>query len=354
MSIPTSNPLDHKHPRWLLHTAALCSAIFYSCVFLAANICPHGLQEHGWPFVYMVREWRVPGGLTFVYGPWPLYSPPLVSFEPMWLVLNILCGIVLTCLAAAITLFWLRVCPRPLQFSLRILFGFAIVVACLLGLIKYFEPNQWNMIFVALIALLFARMFAYVVPIACLVVAAHWTVVRSAKSQRRCRWAGIHWLTWLTVAFVAGTVMHYSVFMSDWGQRYGWPLTYQAQSDRDCWHASEFLSALFPMGFLKATALIADLLVWLMIVAATGFVVERWVRQIEQGIPTRLAALFLAGTVLFGGIICTSELTLPCWPEWYDFPFWLFGIACTIFAVELAPLHLLRAALQEIPRMENG
>jgi hypothetical protein len=188
MSISTRKAPDRQEPRWLLHTAATGSALVYGCIFAGANILGGRGQQHGWPFVYMAREVRVPGELhNILYGPWPLFSPPLLSFEPMWLLLDILCGIVLTCLAAAISVYWLRVRRPPIQFSLRSLFVLTTVVACLLGLFKYFVPhfgNSYGLWFtIAWCMLLLARIFVYIVPVASLVTAVHW-VVRNWPGHR--------------------------------------------------------------------------------------------------------------------------------------------------------------------------
>ena len=292
MSIPTQKAPDHQQPRWLLRTTAWGSALVYGCIFAAANIGPQlRCQAHGWPFVYMVRETQIPGGLTILYGPWPIASPspPLVSFEPTWLFLDVLCGIVLTCLAPVICLYWLRVRRRPLQFSLRGLFIFTTLVACLLGFLKFFHPdfgNDWSWLKTTWCMLLLAQILVYIIPVAFPLAGAHWTVVCAAGSRRRHRWAGIHWLTWLAVAVVGYSLVHYSVFTdTSCISKYGWPFTYQAEYDNWCWVPSEFMRALLPMSWLKAIALIADVLVCLAMTAATGFVVERWIRHTEQGTP---------------------------------------------------------------------
>jgi len=188
MSIPTQKPLDHKHPRWLLHTAAWCFALVYSGLFVGANIWSRLCQTYGWPFIYMVRETRPPsnpGELhNIYYDPWPFYSAPLVSFEPMWLVLNILCGIVLTCLAAAIALYWLHLCQRPLQFTLRSILGLVIVVACLLGLFTFFAPSHFsNLLQMALLIIWLAQLCVYIVPFAFLATVAH----RAVWNRKRRR-----------------------------------------------------------------------------------------------------------------------------------------------------------------------
>jgi hypothetical protein len=278
-------------------------------------------QVHGWPFVYMVRETHVGGELhNILNGPWPLFSPPLVSFWPMWLLLDVLCGIVLMGLAAAIALYWLRVRRRPLQFGLRNLFLFVTVVACLLGLFKFFNPGfgeTFGLWFtIAWCMLLLAQILVYIVPVAFVVTVAHWAVGISAGWQRRRPWAGIHWLTWLAVVVAGIPIVHYSAFAhASYG---GWPFTF----DENC---------------LDAAALIADILVWLALIAATGFVVERWIRRAERMVPMRPAS-FLAAVVavVVACIVCTITLEECRQPEWYDYYSWFFGTVFTVFTIEVA------------------
>jgi hypothetical protein len=339
MTLPTQTHPDYQHPRWLLRAAAWGSALIYGCIFVAANIGPQPRgQVHGWPFVYMVREGLVPGGLTIVYGPWPLFSPPLISFELRWLLLNVLCGIILTFLAAVISLYWLRRCRR-LQFGLRSLFAAVALVACLLSAFKVCFPKFGSglaLFEIGWCMFVLARMLVYTIPVGCVVTAAHRAVILSAASQRRRRWAGLHWLTWLAIAFVGGLLMHYSIFVdTSCISEFGWPFTYQADHEACCWFSSEFMQFLLPMSCLKALGLIADILVWLAMTAATAFVVERWIRRIEQAAPTR-PALFLAGAVLAGGMIFAMPLDQSSQHIWYEYPIWLLGIACAIFVALLA------------------
>jgi hypothetical protein len=356
MSIPVHNSVDYQQPRWLLRTAAWGSALVYGCSFLVANIFPHGLQEHGWPLIYMVREWRVPGDFTILYGPWPIDDPPLIWFRPTCLLLNVLCGIVLTCLASVVSLYWLRVRRRPLQFSLRGLFGFTAVTACFLALFKCFNPDFGscqNAVQIAWCALrcilLLSQVLVYTVPLACTATAAQRAVVLSAGSRRRSRWAGIHWLTWLVAALVSGATVHYSAFSHTWYAHvgshktigsimlasYGWPLTYRAQNNGCCGSDSALMEDGFPLAMFQPAGLLADAAVWLAIVAATGLIVERWVRRTERRTPMKPASI-LATAVVVGGVYCALKIDESFRPEWYDYPFWLFGIACTILAVEVA------------------
>jgi hypothetical protein len=97
--------------------------LFGGLVLFTANFFPYWNQEHGWPFVFMVRESEVggPGGPTVLYGPWPFDDPPLVAFRPGLLVVNVLVGMALL---AAITLAvqsWFSPQKRPFQYSLRLL-----------------------------------------------------------------------------------------------------------------------------------------------------------------------------------------------------------------------------------------
>jgi hypothetical protein len=343
MSTPAQKLPEYQHPRWVLRAATWGSALVYGCAFVAANIGPQVRgQAHGWPFIYMVRELRIPGGLTIYYGPWPISSPspPLVSFEPTWLFLNVLCGIVLTCLAPVLCLYWLRARPQPIQFSLRSLFALTTVVACLLGLFKCFIPDfgdGWGLFQIAWCMLLVAQILVHFVPVAFVATAAHRLVVLSAGSQQR-RWAGVHWVAWLAIAVVGGSLMHYLIFTdTSYISEYGWPFTYQTKYyyGPAYWPASGPMRAFFPISWLKAIALTADILVCLAITAATGFVVERWIRHTELGTPVRRAS-FVAGTVIFGGMICALPFDQSNWHIWYEYSIWLFGIACTAFAVPVA------------------
>jgi hypothetical protein len=344
MTVPTNGlPPDYQHPRWVLYTATLGFAFFYICALVAANIIPHGEAEHGWPFVYMVREIRVPGGLSIDYGPWPFYDPPLVWFRPIWLTFNILCGGVLTVASAAIPIYWLRTHRKPVQFSLRSLLVLDAIAACLLGILKFYNSgmNLFGMI-VVLPVFILGRFVVYAVPVGLAVVAAHWAVVRSANSVRRGRWIGIHWLTWLAAVVVAGPLLHYSLlahtqfayvrteipsgFLAVYA--YGWPVDYIGNSF-SWWAASED----FPISSFHPLSLIADIVVAFVLIASIGFVVDRWICRVERGIPMRLRMIL---PVAF--VVCVLIWVLNhdrfFRPDWYDYPFWLVGIAAVIWSVQ--------------------
>ena len=181
------------------------------------------------------------------------------------------------------------------------------VVACSLGILKFCAP-RWldpELVF-AVIVILLPRLLLYAIPAGLVVVAAHWTVIRSTSSTRRCRWLGIHWLSWLAVAAVGGPFFHYSLIAytgmvavelpalairiaaGNPALRvvlgYGWPLTYWSVGPLDT--------------YLAPLSLVADAVVWLAATVATGFIVERWVRRVEQRDSMRpsafLSALFVA------------------------------------------------------------
>ena len=195
MPIPSEEPVTYQHPRWLVRCATIGFVLLYVCSLSAANIFPHGNnvnlnQQHGWPFVYMVREWQIPGGMSVFYGPWPFDDSPIVLFRPILLGLNCLIGILLTVFAATIPAYWLRVRQRPVQFSLQTLFLVTTLVACLLALLKVFCPEQFehfNVWTAIELAIVLSFLLAYYVVPACMVLSvAHWLVVRSGRLGGEC------------------------------------------------------------------------------------------------------------------------------------------------------------------------
>jgi hypothetical protein len=335
MQIPAHVPPEYHHPRWLLYATASGSAFIYACVLLAANVFPYGGDpgyQHGLPFVYMVRESQVPGGLTIFYAPWPLDDPPLVEFRPTFLLLNVLCGSLLTAAAAVIPLYWLRVHRRPLHFGLRAAFGLGAVVLGLLGLFRFYHPNEG--ILSAIDLFVPVPLLVYVLPGCLIVIAAHRMVVLSARSARRRRWLGIHWLTWLAAVAVGGPLLHYSMFTAtgwwlgathevrDFHPAFGWPFEYSGQ------YRGLGIRCFSPSAF------VADTVVWLTIVASTIFVVERWVRRVEQGVPMQKRAILYAALAV-GIMIWILNTDQSFRPEWYDACSWLLGIASTIYAAEV-------------------
>lgn len=310
----------YQHPRWFVCCAAIGFAFFYACAFSVANIFPHGDQQHGWPFVYMVRAWLVPGGLTILYGPWPLDNPPIVKFWPAMLFLNVLCGGLLATVATVVPVYWLRLRQKPVHFSLRSLFVLTTGVACILGLLKWFFP-QANCVWYAAAIVSEASWLAVVFFPACLmVIAAHGLVVRPVAVQRRSRWLGLHWLAWLAVCFAGGPLLHYSIFTSSYGVL-GWPLRYD-NTNHFSWSA------------FNLPALVGDLAVCLAVTAATGFVVERWVFRVELHAPLRKRALSAAAlAVLFRIWLLYMDQSRQ--PEWYDYYSWFFGPMAAIYATEV-------------------
>ena len=352
MAVAMPGTADYRPPRWFLVAAACAVALLYAAAMTAINLFPFGggwnptpvrafagyAYEHGWPLVYMLRA-MVNNARTLDYGPWPVYDSPLIEFRPALLFLNVLCGGLLALSATVIPVYWLRVRRRPLQFSLRALVGTITVVACLLGLAKWYNPD-WVSLNTALGLLLIVlpRVLLYALPAGLILVAAHWAAGRTAGSPSRGRWRGIHWLTWLAIAAVGGPFLHYAiladttpVYYSRMGT-YGWPLRYGHQ----CLGFSAAYFNFFAFG--------ADLAVWLLVVAATGFIVQRWVRRVQQRTAMRPSAILVALAVA-GVVIWIVNLDDSLRPAWYDYPSWLLGIAAAVYAAGLlVPRPLNRVA----------
>ena len=327
--MPTSSagPPAYQHPRWLVRRVAIGFAFLYVCGLLVANVFPRGNQEHGWPFVYMVRQDRVPGPLPNIfYGPWPLANPPIVQFWPTLLVLNCLCGLLLTVLATMVPVYWLRVRQRPVQFSLRSLFVLTTVVACLLALLRWCYGDRLKLWVAVDLWIEFSFLLVYYVVPACIVLTvAHWLVVRSGRSGRRSRWFGLHWLGWLAVLAVGGPFLHYSIFAAKFGT-YGWPLNY---TDFDRFSRQWRFD--WP-------SLVVDLAVWLTVVASTAFVVERWIRRVELRVVLQKRAFVFLPLVVAITIWISNEN----WsrePAWYDYYPCLLGLAAAVCTFLLAPVE---------------
>ena len=223
MPVSSEEPAVYQHSRWFVHSTALGFALLYAGGLAVANIFHRNStmagQEHGWPFVYMVRASRVLGGLTILYPMWPLGDPPLLQFRATVLILNVLIGSLLTALAVVVPIYWLRVRQRPVQFSLRTLFVLTTVVACLLALLKCCYPDRVNVWIAVELAIVSLFTLAYVVPACMVLTAAHWLVIRSARSWRRFRWFGLHWLTWLAICAVGGPFLHYLIVAINYNVR---------------------------------------------------------------------------------------------------------------------------------------
>ncbi len=279
-------------------------------------------QEHGWPFVYMVRASRGSGGFTIMYPMWPLGDPPLVSFRPTLLFLNVLCGVLLVVLAAIVPAYWLRVRQRPLQFSLRTLFVLTTVVACLLALLKCCYPDRVEVGSAVGLAIVFLFSLVYVVPACMVLTAAHWLVIRSASSARRFRWFGLHWLTWLAVCAIGGPFLHYLIVtINYYYEGYGRPSESYVEDFRLAWR-------------FHWPALVGGLAVWLTVLASTAFVVERWIRRVERRVFLQKRA-FLFLPLVIAVMIWISNTDRSCEPDWCDYYSWLFGLAGMIYAIEV-------------------
>ena len=278
----------------------------------------------------MVREGQTPGGLTVLYGLWPFDNPPLLQFRPTVLLVDILCGSLLTGLATIIPVYWLRVRGRPAQFTLRGVLGLITVVACLERLKVYGAASSRVGLDLELVACLPFMLLLYGVPACLVVVAAHRAVSRSASSTRRRRWLGVHWLTWLSVLAVGGPLLHYALrafagwFVMDDVVReidaYGWPMTYA--------HVG------FSPEYFSAIALITDVALWLATTVATGYVVERWIRRVEQRIPMRSTAIF-SGMLVAGVVLWVVGNDKSWRPPRHDYLSWLLGMAAVAYAAEL-------------------
>ncbi len=240
MPVSSEEPAVYQHSRWFVRSAALGFALLYAGGLAVANVFHRNStmagQEHGWPFVYMVRASRVLGGLTILYPMWPLGDPPLLQFRATVLILNVLIGSLLTALAVVVPIYWLRVRQRPVQFSLRTLFVLTTVVACLLALLKCCYPDRVNVWIAVELAVVSLFTLAYVVPACMALTAAHWLVIRPARSWRRFRWFGLHWLTWLAICAVGGPFLHYLIVAINYNvMGYGRPSEYYVEDLQLAW-----------------------------------------------------------------------------------------------------------------------
>ncbi len=326
MLVSSEEPAAYEHPRWFVRCAAIGFALLYAGGLAVANVFPCRLsiaeQEHGWPFVYMIRASRVPGGLTILYPMWPLGDPPLLQFRPTMLLLNCLCGILLVVIATIIPPYWLRVRQRPVQFSLRTLIVLTTVVACLLALLKCCYPDRVNVGIVVELAIfsLFSLVY-YVVPACIVLTAAHWLVVRCARSRRRSRWFGLHWLTWLAACAVGGPFLHYLIVtINYYYEGYGLPSESYVEDFRLAWR-------------FHWPTLVGGLAVWLTVLASTAFVVERWIRRVEQRVHLQKRVFLFLSLVVAIMIWISRDWSWE--PDSCDYYAWLFGLAGTIYAIEV-------------------
>jgi hypothetical protein len=325
--------------------------LIYGCVFAAANVFPYKFlqevdQQHGWPFGYMLRETRVPGGFTVFYGMWPVYDPPLIWFRPTALLLDVCVATLLMCLTVPIAEYWLRMRPKYLRLTQRRLVGLAAV---LVGLVSFVEFNTggsgglWKYLELFCFC---AQWLIYVTPILLVVTAARWLVLRSADSQRRCRWPGIHWLTWLALTAFTVSFLHYCLFThtgytSAPGthkgsvlqiEAYGWPFRFMGEWDRPIAVRLRYAEDGYAISCFRPLALSVDVPVWLVVITLTGFVIERWIRRVERGVQMH-PGVILAVVVVVAIMICVLGKDESFRPKWYDYPSWLFGIACSMYAI---------------------
>jgi hypothetical protein len=323
-STSTRQNVDYDHPRWLRYSVAGGAALLYGGLLIAANVFPHFVRHaHGWPFVYMARDHMDRfGGLSYYYAPWPIENPPLLWFAPELLVIDVLLGVALTVSVAFMAAYWLRARRRPLQFSLRGMLGLTTAISCLVALIWAIKPS--------LIAWIWFGAFFLVHPVVsvvfCLLVVteAHWLVCVSARTQHPRRWWQLHWLTWIAAAAMAGPLVYHCFFAYSGilyvgsHPAYGWPSKYVAKP---------FIEG-SSISYFNPLALMADVAIALTVLAATVFAVERWIRRTERGKRTPIFA-WLAAILIAIAIVLV--LGGPNRPDWYVAPFWLFGIASTIF-----------------------
>ena len=265
----------------------------------------------------------MPGGLTIMYRPWPLDNPPIVQLRPTLLYLNILIGSILTALATIVPVYWLRLQQRPFHFSLRSLFVLTTIVACNLAGLKCLNrgwDNPWPVdawLILAYYCLIVARIVLvdYVFPVFIVLTAAHWLVMRVGRTARQYRWLGLHWLTRIAVCAVGGPCLHYGIFTDE----YGWPLQYYGNSSYSA------------VPRFNWPSLVGDIVVWLVVTAATGVVVEGWVRRVERRIPRRQFTI-LAVCSAFAATLWILNANDSFRPDWYDYYPWLFGLMATVYA----------------------
>ena len=98
-------------------------AVGLAAALLTVNVLPTRMtlheHFHGWPFVFMVREGHMPVDFTWLYGPWPIYNPPLLRFDAASLTLNILMCVLLLLSSTVAFDYLLHRSTRRIQFSLR-------------------------------------------------------------------------------------------------------------------------------------------------------------------------------------------------------------------------------------------
>jgi hypothetical protein len=329
MSTSAQEPAAYKHSRWLSYIVTIGFGFICLCGLTAANIIPLGFQEHGWPFVYMERLDRVPGPLpNILYGPWPFYDPPLVSFRPLMLAANVLCGAFFVAISILAAKYWLLVRQQPFHFTVRTLLVLMTAVACVCGAMKTWFPSA-NYPLIAAYGSAELRWFG---PLCFLLVAAHWLVVRGTRAGRSPRWKGLHRITWIAMFAIGAPFLHF--WLTTNGSVYGWPFRYV---DKGYFKSLGFTSYSGEATF-EWPALVGDILIWAVIVAATAWVAEGWVRRVEQRQPTRkiaILALAIAIVATVGLFVEDDKLR----PETYEFYAVFAGLTALIFTIELLPFY---------------
>ena len=112
---------------------------------------------------------------------------------------------------------------------------------------------------------------------------------------------------------------------------YGWPFEYMAECDQAAGYRQGTTDEGFPLSYFNLPLWIADILIALAVIAATGFVVERWIRRTQRG--ERMSRTATPAAVAVAGVVAwILWMDQSFRPDWYLYPFWLFGIACAVFA----------------------
>jgi hypothetical protein len=196
--------------------SAATTTIVLVPALLVGNILPWVNQWHGWPLTYMVREMRVPGGLSMFYGPWPLDDPPLEEFRAWALAFNVAVGVGLVLSAAASGAYILGIRNRPLQFSLLWLFLLMTFVAVLLALTPLtirllhgvdMQWTRWGLLNPLSRLVLNGTSFGV------MVVGAHFFVSRASQWARPPRWIQLHAVTWITSLVTCGPFLHHALLV---------------------------------------------------------------------------------------------------------------------------------------------
>jgi hypothetical protein len=318
---------EYHPPRWLLLSTAIGCAIAYAVIFAGGNIFMIKMevlsQQYGWPFTYMTRDSFNLSNKHLFYDSWPLDNPPIVQFDAFLLCLNIICGIILTFIAAMLPIYWLRTRGRPFSYSLGSLFEIMTIGICLAGLASFFRRcNTYEcglLDFVKFFLFLCTKLI-YVVPCGSVLLVAHWAVTKN--NGRRQRLFGLHWLTWL--AMFAPIVLPFYYYSWQIEGLFSIHLNNPDNFDR-----------IFPKAVTE---------VWLISIAATGFVVETWIRRRERRLPMRRHVVLAAVGVLVAMIILSDTL----WMSKPIFHSCFWSIAAAIYAAEILTVDGLRLAWRKL------